>query len=138
MCLLAVLGNVLAQAGDGFFSRYNFHYLTERDGLPSGMVNDIIRDSDGFVWIATPGGVCRYDSYQVDVYNSQTASLTLRNNYVNALCEDGFHRLWMGTAGGLEVVDLDTYRTVDVWAQADEALRGLASGLIHSLYRDKG
>ena len=138
MCLLAVLGNVLAQAGDGFFSRYNFHYLTERDGLPSGMVNDIIRDSDGFVWIATPGGVCRYDSYQVDVYNSQTASLTLRNNYVNALCEDGFHRLWMGTEGGLEVVDLDTYRTVDVWAQADEALRGLASGLIHSLYRDKG
>lgn len=137
ICLSAAFMHVFPQEADRFFSRYNFHYLTERDGMISGTVNDIMQDSDGFMWIATPAGICRYDGYQMDVYNTQGHSFKLRSSYVTKLCEDAFHRLWIGTEDGLEVMNLDTYTKADVLEQADSLLHNLTSEYVYSIYRDK-
>lgn len=36
-----------------------FEQFTVDDGLPHNRVNDVQRDRDGFVWVATGGGVKR-------------------------------------------------------------------------------
>ena len=35
--------------------------LDVRSGLPSNEVNHVYQDGDGYVWIATNNGLCRYD-----------------------------------------------------------------------------
>ena len=49
---------------------YNFKNFTTRNGLPHNYINDIYKDSAGFVWIATRNGVCRYDGYNFRVISS--------------------------------------------------------------------
>ena len=38
-----------------------FQSLSTKNGLPQDIVNDIVINSDGFVWIATDGGLVRWD-----------------------------------------------------------------------------
>lgn len=37
--------------------------ITTGDGLPSNLVHDIAQDNQGYIWMATPNGLCRYDGY---------------------------------------------------------------------------
>lgn len=37
--------------------------ITTADGLPSNLVNDMVQDHQGFIWMATSNGLCRYDGY---------------------------------------------------------------------------
>lgn len=39
-------------------------YLGVEDGLPQRTVQQLLQDQQGFVWIATNGGIYRYDGYQ--------------------------------------------------------------------------
>jgi len=40
---------------------YFFNKYTTSDGLPSNTITSIVQDHDGFIWIGTRDGVCRYD-----------------------------------------------------------------------------
>ena len=40
---------------------YSLRQLTDEDGLPQNSVRNIIRDDLGFMWLATEGGLVRYD-----------------------------------------------------------------------------
>ncbi len=58
-CLLAAMAwlSAGASAADNFVASR----LTVEQGLPSNNVNDILQDDDGYVWMATDNGLCRYD-----------------------------------------------------------------------------
>ena len=128
---------LFSQVDERFFSKYNYYYITEGEGVPHSFVDDIIRDSDGFIWMATHNGIGRYDGYQVLSFNTQTEPLKLKNSFVHKICEDNFRRLWIGSEGGLEVLDLDTYSFTDLFSSLNDTLRHLSDGYIHSLYKDK-
>ena len=49
--------------GHGFVSTV----WTIADGLPQGTINDILEADDGILWIATFGGLVRFDGYGFDV-----------------------------------------------------------------------
>lgn len=91
------------------FPSLQFRTLSMSDGLASNDVNQIYQDKDGFVWIATSRGVCRYDGYSVQTLKSNlyTPGL-LNNNDTYCLAEDDCHRLWIGTYDGLNVLDKQT------------------------------
>ena len=55
MSLMAMAFHISAQEKD-----IKFHHITVDDGLPSNTVNSVIRDSRGFIWIASEKGVFRY------------------------------------------------------------------------------
>ncbi len=38
------------------------------DGLPQSSIYDVGQDSNGFIWIGTAGGLCRFDGYQFKTY----------------------------------------------------------------------
>ncbi|MBP7513684.1 MAG: response regulator [Flavobacteriales bacterium] len=86
-----------------------FRALTIEDGLSQGMVNAIIQDKYGFMWLATKDGLNRYDGYSFTVFRHDPEdSTTVRNNYIYTLLEDRQGRLWVGTAEGLDLFDRGT------------------------------
>ncbi len=89
---------------------YRFRYLTTEEGLSQNTVDHILRDSQGFLWIATWNGLCRYDGYSMQVIKAGQAPDGLPDNFTQQVCEGPGNRLWIGTAHGLAVYNLVTAR----------------------------
>jgi ligand-binding sensor domain-containing protein len=47
---------------------YNFRRVTLKDGLSDGVVNSIMRDKFGYIWLGTQSGLNRYDGHRVTSY----------------------------------------------------------------------
>lgn len=78
--------------------------LSVDEGLPHTDVSAIVQDGDGFIWIGTYSGLCRYDGYELTVYdasNSILESSRIRSLY---LAPEGL--LYIGTeTGGITIFD---------------------------------
>ena len=115
IALLLLIGGVLNLFGENlhnFFNRYNFSFITEDTGLPHNFINDIYKDTQGYIWVATNNGIGRYNGYQFIHYNSQSHSIRLKNDYVHKVCEDKFQRLWIGSEEGIDLIDLKHYTPI--------------------------
>ena len=55
--------------------------------LSSSFVNQIYPDRDGFIWVSTRNGLCRYDGYQFRLFKKETHESML-SNYVNSIKQD--------------------------------------------------
>ena len=103
-----------ASAASSFADGRLAGFISMDDGLPGNYVDDIFRDDAGFMWIATSGGgLCRYDGYDYVVL-STNSRVRIKNNFVRCVAEDGFHRLWIASEGGLDVLDLNTFEMLDL------------------------
>lgn len=96
------------EAKETFFARYNFYHITEESGLPNNSVTSVMKDSFGYIWIATQDGLARYDGYRFLTYGVREPLYHLKGNYVYTLCEDRQKRLWVGSDAGLDLIDLRT------------------------------
>ena len=45
--------------------RLDFNYIGGKEGLTENVVNDIVQDKNGFIWLATNDGLNRYDGYNI-------------------------------------------------------------------------
>ncbi|PSR51875.1 hybrid sensor histidine kinase/response regulator [Adhaeribacter arboris] len=45
--------------------------ITDRQGLPQGFVPGIVQDQQGFIWLATRDGLCRYDGNRFKVFRPE-------------------------------------------------------------------
>ena len=103
-----------ARAQSPVDDRYLVSTLSMESGLPCNYVDDVCRDSAGFLWLATSGGgLCRFDGYELLSFGS-TSSVPLRSNFIRNICEDGFHRLWIASEGGIDILDLGTLDRLDL------------------------
>ena len=84
--------------------------ITIDDGLSQGMIFDILKDKDGFMWLATKNGLNRYDGYDFKVYtNDPFDSLSIAGDVVLAILEDSKGRFWVSTeSNGLNYFDKET------------------------------
>jgi signal transduction histidine kinase/ligand-binding sensor domain-containing protein/DNA-binding response OmpR family regulator len=103
--LLFLIVPVRLSAGD--FRLVN--HLSILHGLTSNDVRQVMQDSDGYIWIATREGLCRFDGYRIKTYKSSlyTPDL-LSNNRLNVIAEDRDRRIWIGTDDGLNILDKTT------------------------------
>ena len=91
-------------------SSYVFRTFDVSNGLPENTVKCITQDEQGFLWLGTFNGLCRFDgnSFQTFVHNANdTASII--NNMVYALYpqKDG---VWVGTDNGLDFFSIEDQR----------------------------
>ena len=100
--------------------------LTIENGLSQGMIFDILKDSDGFLWFATKNGLNRYDGYNFKVFtHNPFDSLSISGDKVFKLLEDSKGRIWVGTEGkGLNYYDKATRKFHRI---ADETIATLAT-----------
>ncbi len=82
---------------------YHFRHLTTDDGLPTNRTHNVLQDSQGFIWISTRVGICRYDGYNVKTYQHNRI-ITLPNNMV----EDNDGNIWYCTVNGLSKLNIYT------------------------------
>ncbi len=72
-----------------------FHHLTVDNGLPHNMVNSLVEDKYGFMWIATMEGLCRFDGYKVTTYYSDNTKTSLINHRPIKLYRDSNDDIWI-------------------------------------------
>ena len=119
--LLLLPGSLLAEteAEDYLVIRQ----LTRQSGLPDQDVNRIFFDSKGYAWISTfGGGLVRYDGDSFIKFTAKTDPAFV-NDFVNQCSEDGYGRLWVPTAGGMNILDLKTLSLVDALPGMSRAWR---------------
>lgn len=82
--------------------QYSFTGYSIGDGLSQSVVNCIIQDSKGFIWLGTQNGLNKFDGYSFEVFTynpNDTNSIT--NNWIYSIVEDEETNLWIGTKSGL-------------------------------------
>lgn len=69
-------------------------------GLPQNTVHSILQSRDGFLWLATEGGLVRFDGYSFAVLDSSNTAV-LKSNHIRSLQEDRQGAMWIATSEGL-------------------------------------
>lgn len=105
MLLVEMVGLALcASAQLPGISRYDLE-----EGLPQSMVNHVLQDRDGFIWLGTGDGLVRFDGSRMTVYKHDPQdSTSLSHNAIWGLAEADGHHLWVGTRTGLDRLDRRT------------------------------
>lgn len=80
-----------------FAQTYHFTNYGVKDGLAQSNVSGIIQDSAGFYWLATDGGVSRFDGKNFINYTTEDG---LADNNVSAIFLDRSNRIWLGHKNG--------------------------------------
>jgi signal transduction histidine kinase/ligand-binding sensor domain-containing protein len=83
-----------------------FTAYTVNSGLPQSSIDEICQDKNGFLWVGTAGGLCRFDGYQFKVYKHS------KNDAHSINSDRGFHfyndqnkQLWLVSYHGVSIYD---------------------------------
>ena len=72
-------------------AQYRFDSWTTDNGLPENSVNSIVQTADGYLWLATFGGLVRYDGMNFKVFTpGNTSGLTTRPRESPIRCRTSF------------------------------------------------
>jgi signal transduction histidine kinase/ligand-binding sensor domain-containing protein len=92
--------------GLGLLEQGKLSFLTEKDGLSSGLAYNLLQDRAGHLWLGHQTGVdrIRFDPSgklrDITAFGAHDGFVGGENNAPAALC-DGQGQLWWGTVGGL-------------------------------------
>ena len=91
-----------------FAQEYNFRHFTTDQGLIQSNVNDVIQDSKGYIWVATNGGLSRFDG---KTFTNFTAQNGLESNKCVNLFTDSKGRIWVSHLYGLSLIEGKSIKT---------------------------
>jgi signal transduction histidine kinase/ligand-binding sensor domain-containing protein len=78
---------------------YRVTAWTIADGLPQGTINSILQGPDGQLWIATFGGLLRFDGIEFRTFDLDTLQ-KLPSNRITGIASDGADGLWITSQAG--------------------------------------
>jgi ligand-binding sensor domain-containing protein len=83
-----------------------FTHFTEKNGLSSNVVNCIMQDHLGYIWIGTSNGVARYDGYEFKNFTVVPKDTNfLQLPLTISLYEDSKGNVWIGSVEGVTKYD---------------------------------
>jgi len=88
-----------------FSQNYNIKHYTVEDGLLHSFVNDIIQDKRGNLWIATGGGLCKFNGVEFENFTTKDG---LNFPRLLSLAEDDNDNIWIGSMEGLNIFNADS------------------------------
>src|SRR5271170_5394955 len=112
--LLAALGLPTQLAGQ----RYNFKFYGEEEGLQNLVVQVVLQDRAGFLWVGTQNGLFRYDGSRFTGFGRADG---LPAGRIDSLHEAVDGTLWVGTHIGLARRQGARFEAVDM---------GVAKGVV--------
>lgn len=141
--LTVILSTFLAAAGfsqdakNSSFSRDNFlaefvsRTWTAANGLPGNSIQDIIQDSDGYIYLGTYGGLVRFDGVKFLTYNRNYDD---KFDFVSArvVFEDKKGNIWSGS-NDEGLFRIDETGNVTRWTTQE----GLPNNSIRAITEDK-
>ncbi|MBV8631177.1 MAG: ATP-binding protein [Silvibacterium sp.] len=107
MSRAVLLTALLLRAGIGFaldphqtLRHYGYQSWQTDSGLPQNTVHAVLQSSDGYIWLATEGGLVCLDSVKFAVFTHKDTP-QLGSDVVYSLLEDRSGALWIGTSSGM-------------------------------------
>jgi signal transduction histidine kinase/ligand-binding sensor domain-containing protein len=85
----------------GITQKHNFIAYNIDEGLPQSEVFNILQDNDRHIWLATGGGVSRFDG---KTFSNYTADEGLSENAVMQIAIDHYQQIWAVTNSGLNLI----------------------------------
>lgn len=109
------------------------HDTADSTSLSNNRVNRIFEDSNGSIWFATDGGLCKLNADR-KTFKTYTTKNGLPSDLILGMLEDGHKNLWVTTSRGLACFSLLTEK-IKVYTKAN----GLLSDQFNynSAYKDK-
>lgn len=80
------------------------------ENIQNQVITDVIQDRAGLLWIATSGGLCRYDGNETIFFNNKSEP-AISNSKIKTLFSDEQSNLWIGTESGLTRFNLRDWKT---------------------------
>lgn len=114
---------------DKTITQYRLKSWTIDDGLPSNSIKQIIQSQKGYIWIASYGGVSKFDGINFTNFSSHNFNALL-TEAAKIICEDQNEIIWIGTQKGITLYkDYNLYR--------NKKLKKLDNSNIESIFIDK-
>lgn len=111
------------------FERHTYQVWNAGTGLPQDTVRQFLQTRDGYLWMATDGGLVRFDGFDFVTFDRRTTP-EMQSDLVNGLLEDPAGSLWIATSNGLVKMAASRFSR---YTRAD----GLPSDSITSLSLDQ-
>lgn len=92
-----------------FSQRHYFVSFSVKEGLAQSQVRDIKQTRDGYLWIATVGGISRFDGQEFVTFNKSNG---LPNNLATSLLESSHNELWAACKGNVVIFNHKGSRTL--------------------------
>jgi hypothetical protein len=105
---------------------FTYRHYSVPDGLPQTQVWDIFQDSKGYMWIATKGGLARFDGMEFTIFRKKDG---LNDDYVYEVTELPNGELFIKTQRGLNKYDHRKFTSI-YWSE-DEIIPNARSRSIH-------
>lgn len=138
---MVVLANVICNLSFVIFAapqlnegKLEFRHYGQEQGLPSNCVRDIAQDSRGFIWLATDGGLARFDGRDFRHYHLHCNPPVHDDNYTSAILALN-DDMWVGTDAHLfrYVQEADTFEYVGITDEKGQP----ASIMIRNITNDR-
>lgn len=133
--LLATIAMFLGQALPSIaldphrsLSQYGHQQWQSDSGLPQDSVRSIVQSSDGYIWLATNGGLVRFNGLAFRVFNTENTP-QMHSNVIRGILQDRNGALWISTANGL-------LRYYDHRFQGFDIHSGLPSNVVWFVHQD--
>lgn len=91
--------------------QYSFTHFSTSNGLVTNIVNGVVQDLNGYIWLATIDGLQRYDGNNFLTFRNETSnSASLPENYITAIYEDKNANLWVWAGGKIGIFNTTNFR----------------------------
>ncbi len=107
-----------------FSQNYKFKHLDTGDGLCHNFIYTIDQDKNGFIWLGTGEGLCKYNGFS---FTTEESVDTLIKDVVSASYTDKLANLWFGFNDGTVVkYDGKIFSFYQLGEQVTSAVMGIA------------
>jgi ligand-binding sensor domain-containing protein/signal transduction histidine kinase len=128
--LLVLVASPVAMPGQA--TQFTRTIWRSQDGLPETIVQALVQDRDGYLWVGTTGGLARFDGGRfIPLNDGTTQTLSVNSFLCLLLSRDG--TLWAGTEGG-GLLHIASTGVIRAYAAPD----GLTDAFVRSIYEDSG
>ena len=129
LLLLISCARAFNQTKSAQVSNYSFQHISTSQGLVSPVVNRVMQDEEGYMWIATINGLQRFDGNRFLTFQHVEGNpQSLANNNITNLFQDGEKNLWVASAfGHIGIFDKKTfiYKPVSIKVKEENSLRAI-------------
>ena len=93
--------------------QYVFNHLNDLNGLPSNGVQCMLKDREGFMWLGTDKGLCRFDGSETVVFQHNPLDpKSICDDNIRTIYQDSNGQIWIGTIRGVSVFSPAEHRFI--------------------------